>query len=418
MRAIVFLLMMCLIPFNSYAEKGGRWASSSEDGNPRSKKKTKPVAVEEVDTSGPVMSLPSDMVVSATTAAGAVVFYTANSRDAVDGAVTTQCDYASGSVFSLGQTQVNCWAEDASQNITSNSFLISVIDDVAPIITLPAPIEQDSSDGLPVIVNYSVQASDQVDTNVTLVCLPSSGSSFSVGTTMVACEAMDDAHNTSTATFSVMIADTTPPTPPPPEEPPVNIAPVINFFMPAVNTVVQAGDGLEVEINASDADGFIEYCNLYKNGNLIRRESYAPYQWNSNMDQSLAGLVEGSFSLVAECFDDLGLSATAELAIVVEAAPVAIVANVLLDWVTPTTREDGTYLAVSEIDAYEIYYYLADQIDTGTSSSIAAQDGLGGLVTSYEIEALASGNYYFSIATIDTNGSVSRFADPINLVLP
>ena len=235
---------------------------------------------------------------------------------------------------------------------------------------------------------------------------------------MVACEAMDDTRNTSTATFSVMIADTTPPIPPPPEEPPVNIAPVINFFMPAVNTVFQAGDGLAVEINASDADGFIEYCNLYKNGNLIRRESYAPYQWNSNMDQSLAGLVEGSFSLVAECFDDLGLNATAELAIVVEAAPVAIVANVLLDWVTPTTREDGTYLAVSEIDAYEIYYYLADQIDTGTSSSIAAQDGLGGLVTSYEIQALASGNYYFSIATIDTNGSVSRFADPINLVLP
>ena len=418
MRAIFFLLIMCLIPFSSYAEKGGRWASSSEDSNPRSKKKTKPVRVEEVDTAGPVMTLPSDIVASATTAAGAVVFYTANSRDAIDGAVTTQCDYLSGGVFSLGQTQVNCWAEDASQNITSNSFLISVIDDAAPIINLPVLIEQDSFDGSPVAVNYSVQAYDQVDSNVTLLCLPSSGSSFPVGTTMVECEASDEARNTSIATLSVMITDATPPAPPPPEEPPVNMAPAVNFLMPALNAVVQAGDGLEVEINASDADGFIEFCNLYKNGNLIRRESYAPYQWNSNMDQSLAGLVEGSFSLVAECFDGLGLSAIAELAIVVEAPPVPLVANVLLDWVTPTTREDGTYLAVSEIDGYEIYYYLADQIDTGTNSSIAAQDGLGGLVTSYEVEALASGNYYFSIATVDVNGSVSHFSDPVNLVLP
>ena len=89
--------------------------------------------------------------------------------------------------------------------------------------------------------------------------------------------------------------------------------------------------------------------------------------------------------------------------------------NVLLDWVVPTTREDGSVLQISEIASYEIYYYADDGTTNGTSVSVAATSDTGTLVTSVQLNNLAEGDYFFSIATVDTQGNVSEFVEPIAL---
>ena len=89
--------------------------------------------------------------------------------------------------------------------------------------------------------------------------------------------------------------------------------------------------------------------------------------------------------------------------------------NVLLDWVVPTTRDDGSVLQISEIASYEIYYYADDGTTNGTSVSVAATSDTGTLVTSFQLNNLAEGDYFFSIATVDTQGNVSEFVEPIAL---
>jgi hypothetical protein len=78
------------------------------------------------DTTAPTLTLPSNMTVSATSAAGAVVSYSASATDIVDGSVAVSCSPASGSTFAPGTTTINCSATDAAGNTATGSFTISV----------------------------------------------------------------------------------------------------------------------------------------------------------------------------------------------------------------------------------------------------------------------------------------------------
>jgi hypothetical protein len=71
-----------------------------------------------VDTTAPVISgVPSNMSVTATSSSGAVVNYTSlKGTDLVDGNVNVACQPASGTVFPLGTTQVDCSASDKAGN--------------------------------------------------------------------------------------------------------------------------------------------------------------------------------------------------------------------------------------------------------------------------------------------------------------
>ena len=102
-----------------------------------------------------------------------------------------------------------------------------------------------------------------------------------------------------------------------------------------------------------------------------------------------------------------------EVPVVIEPEPTF--SNVLLDWVVPTTREDGSVLPMSEIAGYEIYYYLDDGTTNGTSVSVAATNNADALITSFQLNNLTEGDYFFSIATVDTQGNVSEFVEPIAL---
>ena len=96
------------------------------------------------DTTPPVLSVPADLSVPATGPAGAVVNFAATAAD--DTATAIVCTPASGSLFPIGETTVNCTATDAVGLSASAAFRVTVTD-VAP----PPPDDLDGrmiGDGL------------------------------------------------------------------------------------------------------------------------------------------------------------------------------------------------------------------------------------------------------------------------------
>jgi hypothetical protein len=77
------------------------------------------------DTQLPVIVCPAPMVVKATSPAGAIVSFAPTASDNCPGTTIT-CVPASGSVFAIGDTTVNCTASDASANQASCSFNVHV----------------------------------------------------------------------------------------------------------------------------------------------------------------------------------------------------------------------------------------------------------------------------------------------------
>lgn len=94
-----------------------------------------------IDDVAPVLTVPSDMVVAATSSAGVPVAYTATAVDAVDGPITPVCGLiASGSTFPIGITAISCSAADTAGNIATGSFNVTVTS--APAIS----VEKTSND--------------------------------------------------------------------------------------------------------------------------------------------------------------------------------------------------------------------------------------------------------------------------------
>ncbi|HEV8383540.1 MAG TPA: HYR domain-containing protein [Candidatus Acidoferrales bacterium] len=78
------------------------------------------------DTTPPVLTLPANIVVQASSSSGAVVSFSATANDNVDGSVPITCVPPSGSTFAVGTTTVNCSATDASNNSAAGSFSVTV----------------------------------------------------------------------------------------------------------------------------------------------------------------------------------------------------------------------------------------------------------------------------------------------------
>jgi fibronectin type 3 domain-containing protein len=165
------------------------------------------------DTTPPSLSLPGDIGVPATSSSGAVVTYSASASDLVSGSVTVNCDHASGSTFPFGTTTVTCSAKDAANNTATGSFRVTVGDSAGPTFSnVPASITVEASGPSGSRVNYTPPtASDNVDGPTPVDCSPASGSLFPLGTTTVHCSATDNHGNTSSASFTVTVRDTTKP---------------------------------------------------------------------------------------------------------------------------------------------------------------------------------------------------------------
>jgi hypothetical protein len=112
----------------------------------------------EDDTTPPVLTLPDDMVVEATSEQGAVVTYNVSAEDNIDGTATLEedgsltqdnvggnititCEPPSGSEFPVGDTEVQCTATDESGNVGGpESFTVTVNPPLPPGPTTPREV--------------------------------------------------------------------------------------------------------------------------------------------------------------------------------------------------------------------------------------------------------------------------------------
>lgn len=81
--------------------------------------------------------------------------------------------------------------------------------------------------------------------------------------------------------------------------------------------------------------------------------------------------------------------------------------SVTLTWTAPSTRLDGSSIALSEIASYTIDY---GQDVNNLEESVS----VGGDETSYSFDNLASGTWYFKIEVVDTNGLSSPPSNPVS----
>jgi hypothetical protein len=174
------------------------------------------------DTTAPTLVVPADFNVEATSAAGASVPFTVVATDAVDPNPVVRCVTGPGSAavtsptgFGLGAHTVTCTATDATGNSSSPaSFTVRVRDTTAPVLDgLPEDIVAEAASPAGAVVTYATpSASDAVDADPVVECLPASGATFPVGSTRVSCTATDAACNKSDpARFTVTVEDTTAP---------------------------------------------------------------------------------------------------------------------------------------------------------------------------------------------------------------
>ena len=162
----------------------------------------------------PEITVPGNQTAEATSAAGAVVSFTASAIDAEDTPPPTPtCSPASGSTFPLGDTTVTCTVTDRVGLSDSGTFHVNVVDTTAPTLAgMPADrtIRTNSPSGA-TLTYTSPTATDAVDASPTVVCTPPSGSTIPVGPTTVTCTATDDALNHSTASFQANVVLNTAP---------------------------------------------------------------------------------------------------------------------------------------------------------------------------------------------------------------
>lgn len=163
------------------------------------------------DTTAPAVSVPADQVAEATSASGAVVTFNVSATDAVTSSLSVVCSTASGSTFALGTTLVTCSTDDAAHNHASASFNVTVRDTTAPVLSVPANQVAEATTAAGAVVTFNASAADAVTSPLAVVCLPASGSTFALGTTLVTCSTEDAAHNPALATFSVTVQDTSAP---------------------------------------------------------------------------------------------------------------------------------------------------------------------------------------------------------------
>ena len=131
----------------------------------------------------------------------------ADPTGAIAGAMVTfnpgsaTCTPASGSIFPLGQTRVNCSTVDIFGTVTSG-FWVNVVDTTPPVFNGVANLEAEAFASTEVA--WDVTATDR-GVGVTVVCTPASGSVFFVGTTTVNCTAQPPTGPGGSVSFTVTV---------------------------------------------------------------------------------------------------------------------------------------------------------------------------------------------------------------------
>jgi uncharacterized repeat protein (TIGR01451 family) len=164
------------------------------------------------DVQPPVITCPADLVVSNDPGqCEAQVTFAVLAVDDHDGTVPVVSTPPSGSVFPLGTTVVTNTATDASGNIATCTFTVTMVDGEPPVIGCPSDLLLPNDPGVcGAVVSFTVSATDNCSVPA-VTSVPASDSVFPTGTTVVNSVATDAAGNASVCTFRVTVVDVEPP---------------------------------------------------------------------------------------------------------------------------------------------------------------------------------------------------------------
>ncbi len=160
-------------------------------------------------------SCPSDINSSANATCQAVVNWSVPVATDVCGVSSLTSDYDSGDVFNLGSTTVTYTAIDDSGNEATCTFVVTVVDDIAPIIAdCPQDVSVTNDLGLcgAVVSWSSPTAVDGCGGIIELISSHVSGTLFNIGSTVVTYSATDVSGNVANCLFEIEITDTESPT--------------------------------------------------------------------------------------------------------------------------------------------------------------------------------------------------------------
>ena len=160
---------------------------------------------EPVDATPPTLNVPESFTVSPDGPLVTTVVFSATAVDDVDGTIVPVCTPASPAYVMIGTTTVTCTATDTAGNVAEASFVITVVDQSPPEVTVPEDIAIDSTVTSDTTITFTATAVDDVDGAIIPECTPESGSKFYVGTTTVICTATDTAGNIGEASFDVTV---------------------------------------------------------------------------------------------------------------------------------------------------------------------------------------------------------------------
>lgn len=166
------------------------------------------------DTTPPIITPPSDLIIEATTSSGmpvAIGDATVSDVIGIDSLTNNAPD-----LFDLGETIINWTATDTHGNTATAQQIISIVDTTAPSIEPPADVILEAQDPTSNEVPLGVATSNDI---VGVVSITNNAPAvFALGDNLVTWTAIDKAGNSATATQKVSIIDTTPPSIIAPEE--------------------------------------------------------------------------------------------------------------------------------------------------------------------------------------------------------
>jgi hypothetical protein len=158
------------------------------------------------DKTAPIIQSHADVEVLATSAAGAYVNYTAPlATDNVDATAPATCLPASGSLFPIGTTAVNCFKTDAAGNNAAPTQFNVIVTAEAPVITLLGNNPETITAG-DTYVDAGASASDSIDGDITgLITTVNNVDSNNVGTYTIDYSVTDSVGKTATAQRTVNV---------------------------------------------------------------------------------------------------------------------------------------------------------------------------------------------------------------------
>ncbi|MEO5975891.1 MAG: HYR domain-containing protein [Chryseolinea sp.] len=154
---------------------------------------------------------PTDIQITAADNCKAIVGWTPPTVDGCDPIMTT--DHAPGSSFDLGTTTVTYTARNASPTATLCKFNVVVKDATAPVVVTPtASATLNAGSDCKAIATWTAPVFSDNCGSVTISSTANSGATFPLGTTDVTYTAKDNAGNTTTSKFKIIVKDVVSPT--------------------------------------------------------------------------------------------------------------------------------------------------------------------------------------------------------------